>query len=695
LNRNSQWSRPGLQLFALSFITLFLELMIIRWVPASVRLVAYYANLMLISSFLGIGLGALLKKKQLNLFNGFPYLLAASTVFLIVCQRAYLPGFAGEHRYFSVAPDIANSTVLICIFLFNTAVFVPLGERIGQLFDQLPRLQAYSWDLGGSLLGTITFGLFSLLFFSPFLGFILISVLYLWLIPGRSRVSSALMLLICLGYVFLSSPQEAIWSPYHYVTINEVGKDESILCTNAPADVRTMIDPPSYNVRINQDFYQIHGTLNLKRYTPGTPAYERTQEIYRHYTIPYQLKPDPARVLVLGAGAGKDVEGALLNGAQWVDAVEIDPVLVRISKKFNASGVYFDPRVQVVNNDARAFFNKTESKYDLVLFSYLDSQALFSFMTSIRLDGFVYTVESLKAAYRLLNPDGMLVLSFTGPDWMHLKLIEMIYGATGKVPIVYLEEGRICIIAPKGKHLAPPPVYGPFKRITLPVALEGLEKIPAATDDWPFLYLRDRSIPRDYLLVIGALVLISAYLLFGGRRITWGIPQTHFFFLGFGFLLLETKSITNCSLYFGATWLVTMLVVTGILLMALCANLVAMRLRSFSPYLYLPLLASLALLLFTPNRLILGFSLLGRLLWTLLLVPLPVFFAGLIFSTTFRQSKTASSCFGANLVGATMGGFAEYLGMVLGYQGLSVLVIIAYLASLLLMVRGKAVINHS
>jgi hypothetical protein len=90
-----------------------------------------------------------------------------------------------------------------------------------------------------------------------------------------------------------------------------------------------------------------------------------------------------------------------------------------------------------------------------------------------------------------------------------------------------------------------------------------------------------------------------------------------------------------------------------------------------------------------PHRAILGFSLTGRMLWTLVLVPLPVFFAGLIFSTTFREGRSASSCFGANLIGSTMGGFAEYLGMMLGYQGLSMLVIIAYLASLLMIVGRK------
>ena len=46
------------EMFALSFTALFLEMMVIRWVPSVVHLVAYYANLMLLSSFLGLGAGA-------------------------------------------------------------------------------------------------------------------------------------------------------------------------------------------------------------------------------------------------------------------------------------------------------------------------------------------------------------------------------------------------------------------------------------------------------------------------------------------------------------------------------------------------------------------------------------------------------------------------------------------------------------
>jgi hypothetical protein len=84
---------------------------------------------------------------------------------------------------------------------------------------------------------------------------------------------------------------------------------------------------------------------------------------------------------------------------------------------------------------------------------------------------------------------------------------------------------------------------------------------------------------------------------------------------------------------------------------------------------------------------ILALSFDERLLWSLLVVPLPIFFAGLIFSTTFRQAANPSSCFGANLIGATIGGFSEYLSMIMGNQNLTFLIIGAYLVSLALQTR--------
>ena len=53
----------------LSCSALFWELALIRWVPGSVRVVGYFTNLILIASFLGLGVGALLSRHRRDLLG--------------------------------------------------------------------------------------------------------------------------------------------------------------------------------------------------------------------------------------------------------------------------------------------------------------------------------------------------------------------------------------------------------------------------------------------------------------------------------------------------------------------------------------------------------------------------------------------------------------------------------------------------
>ncbi len=663
------------QLMALSFTALFLELMVIRWVPCVIRFVAYYANLLLISSFLGLGIGAMISRRQWKIFGWFPLLLAINIGVILACQPVTMPGSDSEVRFYVLNFAVVSYAILSLIFVLNAILFVPLGERIGTLFEELPNLRAYSWDLLGSLLGTLAFGFFSLRFFSPTGGFAVVMMIFLLLAQGRTRAWALALFLPTLAGVYISQEPGARWSPYHYITVH----DDEGLVLEPLANVRTMKDPPIYSVRVNQDFYQQHGTINPARYTPGTEqeAYVRTM-LTNAYMLPYEIHPDPEDVLVVGAGGGLDVEAALLAGADEVDAAEIDEELVGLSRRYSASGVYDDPRVKVHINDARAFFREAKPGYDVVIFGFLDSQALFSYGSNIRLDGYIYTVESIRTAWNLLDEDGMLSISFVTPEpWLASKLHRMVKEATGREPIAYAAGIQLVLLAPKLPPPSPPP--SEIGRFVLVDALG--EAVEAPTDDWPYLYLSEPEIPADYLLVIGTLILLSLGGVLLLRKGGIGLEDGHFFFMGAGFLLLQTKAISDCALYFGATWFVTMLVIAGVLLMVLLANLVAIRWRSYSPWLYMPLIAVIIVLLVVPRDTVLGWSFSGRLLWTMLAVPLPVFFAGLIFSTTFRTAANPSSMFGSNLIGATVGGFAEYLSMATGLNALSGLVIGMYLAS--------------
>jgi hypothetical protein len=337
-------------------------------------------------------------------------------------------------------------------------------------------------------------------------------------------------------------------------------------------------------------------------------------------------------------------------------------------------------------DDARAFLQNNQDKFDMVVFGFLDSQALFSYGASLRLDGYTYTVESFRRAFEHLKDGGVMSVSFyVGKNWLAQKLVQMIEKATGKLPYVYIAGGKLVMIATKGEPRRVPQAF-----FTWRLAKVEKERIDLATDDWPYLYLERHSVPRDYQIVIGVMLLVSIVSVGILRGRGFGTGDWHFFFMGWGFLLLQTKSIGDCSLYFGTTWFVTTIVITGVLLMVLLANWVAIKfVKAFHPWLYVPLFASLIVLLVVQREWVLGQSYAVRMLWTVFAVPLPIFFAGLIFSTTFREGGNPSAMFGANLIGATIGGFCEYLGMWIGSYALSYIVIGAYVASLACLMSGR------
>lgn len=682
-------TRLKAQMFALSFTALFLEMMVIRWVPSVVHLVAYYANLMLLSSFLGLGVGAMMADRKWRLFEWFPMFLAVNIVALLLCRDVAIGASAGEARFHALTPALHNTVLLVGIFAANALMFVPLGQKMGVLFTTLPRLQAYGWDLAGSLCGTLGFGLFSLKLFSPLLGLAIVMVIFL--VMSARRVTSFLVFGGVLVLTSLTADPAAIWSPYYYITVH---RPETPLQAESkpPANLRTMRNPPIYAVKVNQLGYHFDATFNPARYDANTPIAAYVGDMAQQYGLPYTIARGRERVLVVGSGGGADIEAALLAGVRQIDAVEIDPVIAQLSHRFNAAAPYADPRVRLHIDDARAYVKRATPGYDAVVFGFLDSQALFSSMSNVRLDGYVYTVESLRAAYGLLGENGVLSLSFyLGQGWLGPKLFRMVTEAIGHPPAMYLHGQQMILIAPKDPALKLPGAVGPFTR----ALFEAPPATDLATDDWPYLYLIRKAIPSDYLLAIGTLLLFSVGALGTLRRRSFGREDLHFVFLGMAFLLLETKSIGDCSLYFGATWLVTMIVVAGVLLMVMGANLVAERVRAFSFGLYLPLFASLLLLLAMPRETILQWNFPGRLAWALLAVPLPVFFAGIIFSTTFRATNFPAAAFGANLIGAMLGGFCEYFGMMIGSQRLSLMVIALYLASLFLLraVRRNATVD--
>lgn len=109
----------------------------------------------------------------------------------------------------------------------------------------------------------------------------------------------------------------------------------------------------------------------------------------------------------------------------------------------------------------------------------------------------------------------------------------------------------------------------------------------------------------------------------------------------------------------------------------------------------MPLLASVVAVYLAPHDVVLGLPIIGRIAWTLAAVPVPIFFAGIIFSTSLARSTQPATMLGANLIGAVLGGFCEYLGMVTGDRFLAVIVIAGYGTSWLCQRKAGWILTRS
>ncbi|CAN5840480.1 hypothetical protein BH23ACT2_BH23ACT2_04730 [soil metagenome] len=202
----------------------------------------------------------------------------------------------------------------------------------------------------------------------------------------------------------------------------------------------------------------------------------------------------------------------------------------------------------------------------------------------------------------------------------------------------------------------------------------------AATDDHPFPYLRGRVPPTVYLVTLGTILVVSVLAI----RVAAGPlrqmkPFLDLFFLGVAFLLLETKNIVQFALLFGTTWFVNALVFGGVLLSVLLAIAVSRRVTFRHPLrLYAVLAASIAVAFFLPASALLNLPAVLRFLAAVAIAFTPIFTANLVFTQRFKSAGDSTTAFGANLLGAMVGGVLEYFAPVTGYRMLLVVVAVIY-----------------
>jgi hypothetical protein len=379
----------------------------------------------------------------------------------------------------------------------------------------------------------------------------------------------------------------------------------------------------------------------------------------------------------------------LRSGARHVDAIEIDPAILLAGKMNHPERPYDDRRVRPIVNDARSFFRTTKNHYDLVVYGLLDSHTLLSHASSVRLDSFVYTVEGLREARSRLKENGVLSLSFSVlNDDLGTKIYQMMTQAFGgKEPLCIFShaEGAVTFVQSKNGDLSIPPAVLSEANAAERSAFyrdSGI-KTDVSTDDWPFFYMPHRVYPVSYLVVLGLILLLSFVLYASFFRERPAMSHLPFFFLGAGFMLIETKAITEMGLTFGNTWQVIAVAIASILVMAFLANGIVQRFRVSSPFFpYLFLFASLAVGWWIAKAGGLPSTAVGR-IGTAVVLTCPLFFSGIVFSSLLSSQSRISSVMSMNLLGAMCGGILEYNSMYFGFRFLYLLAIGLYAAALL------------
>lgn len=562
-------------------------------------------------------------------------------------------------------------------------IFRELGVLLGEALEEMPPLRAYSINLLGSIAGIVAFGLISFFNMPPWLWILILGSACCAVFRSK-LVPVAVVLLAGLTFAMTNN---SYWSAYSKLDVVQLQPES-----------KSIVGDKSYLLHSNNHYFHFGLHILPSEEIARLPEPARGSEAalvvdyLRWLHIAMHCTPAHDRVLVLGAGSGNDVATALADGAKVVHAVEIDPVITSLGYTLHPDKPNTDPRTVAHNEDARTFLRYSPEKFDLIEFAYLDPGATVETASFIRVDNYVYTAEAMKAALRHLTPNGTVCLTFaTGPDnTITWRIYEAIRAATGGTPpITYFDkdhENVMFLFGPGAQQThIPEDVY----RVRAMKPNEN-RPIQAATDDWPFLYLQyDASAMYMYFgFLFLAVVLPTLLIAFTKSSTISGAEWGAMFFLGQAFMLIETKSITKLSLLFGATWVVSSIVILAILCLAYLATIFVSRAPKLNLHiLYALLLLTLLLEYFIPipDQTTLHPVLLGSGAATI--ATLPIFFGSTIFSCLFKTTPHPAAFLSANLLGVAIGGLTENLAVATGLHNLSLVAILIYACSYICTLR--------
>ncbi|HKV79858.1 MAG TPA: hypothetical protein VJP02_17040 [Candidatus Sulfotelmatobacter sp.] len=687
-------------LILISLLSLFVEMLMIRWVSSEIRIFAYFKNFVLVACFLGFGLGCYLCRRRVQLMAMVTPLLLLTLILkapISPLRRsiAALPALLGAtvevHVWGVPAMPTSWTGMLLALcfvvplFALIATTFIPLGQLVGWYLENSPKgITAYSVNVLASLAGIAAFTLLCFLDQPPWAWLVVAGFFFTLMFWRNPRVRNVLTATFLVCACLLAIPEDrnarTYWSPYQKLVLQALYSDGQIT---------------AYVLNTNDSWYQQILNLSPEFVQLHSRFFQRHPLDQNSYNMPYRFYPAPPSVLVLGSGMGNDVAAALRNGAGRVEAIEIDPLILKLGRELHFEHPYQSPRVHVTVDDARSYIENSHDQFDLIVFSLLDSHTTTSHFTNIRIDNYVYTHEALQRARQLLKPDGLFIVKFqVDTPWIAGRLHQLLHDTFGQDPIQfqtdiggYDSSGRF-FVSGSAERLAKATAEPALAAYLASHGNMPMESARVTTDDWPYFYQHEPGLPIIVILVSIAVLVVFGWFLRQASAEGAGL-DFHFMLLGAGFMLLEAQIVSKMALLFGTTWVVNAVVVSGLLCLIVGANFV------YGAFPRIPLAAAyaglflaLAVLYVVPMQKLFFESWSLRAIVATFALCTPVFFAGIIFVSSFARAGFRGSALGSNLFGALIGGLLESASLWFGLKSLTIFAAILYLGSAIFLSRA-------
>ncbi|MEP6714335.1 MAG: hypothetical protein ABJC09_02100 [Terriglobia bacterium] len=422
--RPANWPLLYLAIALTTSATLLLELAMTR--IFSVVFYYHFAFLAISTALFGLGIGGVLsyvvadRKGAFFLKLGVLSLINAALVFLslmvVLTRGAEVSTFDFALIYFTNSLPFIGSGMIVSL-------------TIGSTIDRVDRV--YFYDLLGAAAGCLLLVALLKTIGGPdtviAAGVLFAAAAAVWFSLGGFKVGRIASVATGLAFTMLVLAN----SRFHFIEVRyakgqKIREEQFVkwnpisrigLAKDKDAGEMIFIDADASTAIANFDFEHLTAA-NLKDLMHQGPG------------IPYRLRPG-AKTLVIGPGGGWDVSRAIASGSHDVTAVEINPIIANtiMRQKFPqlSRNLYLRPDVHVEVEDGRSFVRRSQSKYQVIQATLVDTWASTAAGAFALSENNLYTTDAFRDYLSHLTDDGILTFTRWGfdPPRESLRLVSL------------------------------------------------------------------------------------------------------------------------------------------------------------------------------------------------------------------------------------------------------------------------------